>query len=148
MKPNILHWGIVYDRYTPAVEGQIVRDLILVINKARGEYSDVIVVCESDEPRRAVEALGVDLDNTVELAKYWVQYKTGERWPTVPGNASAIVQRDLYQKPAKVRMDPSGRDKGFFLPEQGKPNNNYLTLNRPAPNGYAPVDPILVSLWT
>lgn len=148
MKPRILFWGIVFDRWTPAVEGRLTQDLIRLQNLARHKYSDVVVVCDSEEPARVCESLGLAIDTDPGLASVWTQYKTGPKWPEIPVPASTVMQRDLYTPVKKQSMDPSGRDTGYFLPEQGRPNQNYLTLTRPAPNGYAPVDPVLVSLWT
>jgi hypothetical protein len=60
MKPKILFMGVQFDRYTPAVEGQITRDCILLLSSARHKYQDMVVVCLTEEPKRAVD--GQELD--------------------------------------------------------------------------------------
>lgn len=118
MKPKILFMGVQFDRYTPAVEGQITRDCILLLSNARHKYQDMVVVCLTEEPKRAVEALGLTLDTDVSMAKNWIVYKTGEGWPDVPDGTRTVVQRDLYaptKRPDMQVLEP-GQDTGYYLP--------------------------------
>lgn len=117
---NVFFIGIIYDRYTPAVEGQLTRDLIKMSLDARHKYRDMVVVTQTDEPDRAIQALGLTTSRNFHEAEHYIVYKTMPEWPAVPSNARVSVQRDLYQKPKKGTLTVLDNDQnnGYYLPPE------------------------------
>ena len=150
MKPRYI--GVLLDNYTPQVEGQLTRDVIALLQLAskRNADEEIVIVCESDRPDRLLEALGTRRVPTIQLARTWLVYRTKEEWPEVPDFALTVIQRDLYVrvKRSTLRVNSEQESEGYYLPPQGRPRPDKLNMLRPAPNGYSPVDPALIMLWS
>lgn len=149
MNPRYI--GIVFDKYTPQVEGQITRDVIALTNLARDRHSDeeIVIVCDSDKADRLLDALGVRRIPTLQLAPTWLVYRTNEMWPEVPDDAKTVIKRDLFVKVKRgnLRVNNENEGNGYYLPPQGRPRPDKINMIRPAPNGYTPTDPALIILW-
>jgi len=149
-KPKVRHMGVLYDEYTPAVEGQLLRDCLVLQEVARHKYNEIVIVCADQGPDRMLAALGLTRLSDPSLAKDWICYKTKIDWPEEPENTRTLIQRDLYQ-PVQDRnmvvMDDQ-RNNGYYLPPQGRLSPDTLSLLRPAPNGYVPVSPFLIAIWS
>lgn len=150
MKPRYI--GVVFNEYTPQVEGQLTRDVIALTNLANKRNSDeeIVIVCDSDRADRLLEALQVRRIPTLQLAPTWLAYRTKEDWPEVPDEAKTVIKRDLYVKVRhnNLRVNNEAEGTGYYLPPQGRPRLNKMNMLRPAPNGYAPVSPELIMLWS
>ena len=138
--------GVVFDTYTPQVEGQLTRDVIAFQNSPVMRDRELVIVCASDQPDRLLQALKVRRSPVLTLASVYIKYKTEELWPEVPEHVTTEIERDLYQAVARPNLDPTPRP-GYFMPPQGRPAPDSIGLKRPAPNGYAPIDPGVVLLW-
>ena len=149
-KPKIRYMGMFWDEYTPAVEGQMLRDCIVMLDLARHKYNEVVIVCERDEPDRMLAGLGMTRSPRTELARDWICYKVGPDWPSEPENTRLLVQRDLYQpkQADNLMVLDDQHTNGYYLPPQGRLAPDSISLLRPAPNGYVPTDPALIMLWT
>jgi hypothetical protein len=149
-KPRIKYFGILFDDYTPAVEGQLCRDCIKMIDLARHRANELVIVCADERPDRMLAALGLTRLPDHERARDWITYRTREEWPEDPENARVLIQRDLYMslKDRNMTVLDEQHTNGYYLPPQGRLSPDTLSLLRPAPNGYIPTDPALLMLWT
>jgi hypothetical protein len=149
-KPKVAYMGVVYDQYTPAVEGQLLRDCLVLQSVARNKYNEIVIICEDDSPDRMLAALGITRQGDPNLAKDWIMYRTREDWPEEPENTRTLIQRDLYQPIADSNMVvmEDGHNNGFYLPPQGRLSPDTLSLLRPAPNGYIPIPSALILMWS
>jgi hypothetical protein len=151
-KKGIKFFGILYDEYTPAVEGQLLRDCLILMNVARNKFRDLIIVCEDSNPDRLLNALGIVREADMSRTKDWISYRTKETWPQEPEGARNIIQRDLYtpEKGANMMVLDEMHSNGYYLPPQGRLSPDTISLLRPSPNGYAymPVEPMYLMMWT
>lgn len=144
---NIRYLGFVCNNYTPQVEGQLTRDIIRVLDMPEMRNVDLCMVSTEERCDRALDALGVRRSSVLGLTRTFIKYRTAEEWPQTPEHCEIEIERDLYQPIADLnKLDPKMRP-GYYLPPQGRLAPNSVTLKRPAPNGYTPVDPALVILW-
>jgi hypothetical protein len=144
------YFGVIFDDYTPAVEGQMLRDCLALQRTAQNKNAELVIVCESDKPDRLLQALGIRRVPTPSLTKAWVMYKTKEMWMPEPEDANVVVPRDLYQpiKKNKLRVLDDDHTNGYYLPPQGRLSPDTVSLLRPSPNGYTFVEPLLVLNWS
>lgn len=150
-QPKRKYFGAIFDEYTPQVEGQLLRDCIVLMEVARKQrYDEVVLVCESDKPDQMLSALGMRRVVISTLANEWLIYRTKEDWPVAPEHATFEVQRDLYvaKKDVKLTVLDEAQSDGYYLPPQGRLCPDSISLTRPAPNGYIPADPALILIWT
>lgn len=116
-KSQIKFFGVLYDEYTPAVENQMLRDCLILINVARHKYSNLMIVCPDSAPDRMLAALGLEREPDPTRTNDWISYRTREKWPQTPPGARNIVQRDLYMpKPKGPIMEVVENDNGYYLP--------------------------------
>jgi hypothetical protein len=148
-KPRVVYMGVQYTKYTPAVEGQMLRDCLRMMAHARHRYSEVVIVGLDSQPERMLSGLGLTLLQKPELAKDWIAYRTEEDWPEEQPNTRTLIQRDLFVPTAdpKMMVMDDLKNKGYYLPPQGRLSPDTISLLRPAPNGYVPVDPSLLMIW-
>lgn len=149
--PKRKYFGALFDEYTPQVEAQLLRDCIMLMDVARKErYDEVVLVCQSDKPDQLLEAIGMRRVMIPTLTTEWLVYRTNADWPVAPEGTTLEVQRDLYVATKNVQMiaPDEAHDNGYYLPEQGRPCPDTISLDRPAPNGYIPVDPALTLIWS
>jgi len=143
-KPEtIKYFGIIYDRYTPQVEGQILRDCLMLQEVARKtSYDQVTIVCTSDDFDHLLDVLGMERTSDTTKTREWLVYKTGEQWPQPPGDVETVVERDMEQKRKAPNMQVLDglHNNGYYLPPQGRLSPDTISLLRPAPNGYAPIN--------
>lgn len=142
--------GLIWDEYTPQVEGQLTRDLLALLDTARGLVDEVVVVVDDHRCTRLLDGLGIRSVPTQKLAKMWIVYKTKQEWPEAPDWVDEVVERDLYQavKPGNMRVPDDSANNGFYLPPQGRLSPDTISLDRPAPNGYVPTDSAALLIWT
>lgn len=134
--------GLVWDAYTPAVEGQVTRDLIALQNVPG---SEVIVIC-GDEADRVLKALRIKRGAAKALAGLWITYRTGQDQVFAPEHAETVIDRDLYVAVKETELDDSPHA-GYYMKPQGRIVPPQLNLNRPPPSHTGPTDPIIQYLW-
>ena len=81
----------------------------------------------------------------------WIVYKTEEQWPVEPEWATTVVQRDMWVKPKDpliLREVDGDEANGYYLPPQGRLSPDTISLERPAPNGYIPLDYAAIMVWS
>jgi hypothetical protein len=141
--------GVIWDEYTPQIESQILRDC-MAMQHITDRDEELVLVTQSDRPDNVLSALGMRSVPTLKLATTWIVYKVGEQWPKTPEWAKTEIQRDLYQpkKDLKLLQVDEEEANGYYLPPQGRLSPDTLSLERPAPNGYIPVDPSLIAIWS
>lgn len=147
---NRQYVGILFDAYTPAVEGQLLRDLMACCSTlSRGE--ELIVVSESQKADTLLKTLGIRRLPIPQKARVWLLYKVGDQFPLAPDWCSSEVQRDLQIREKDpnflLQVDPD-QGNGYYLPPQGRLSPDTLSLERPAPNGYIPTDPVAFQVWS
>lgn len=146
---GVKFFGVLYDNYTPAVESQMLRDCLIMMNVARHKYRNLIIVCPDPSPDRMLAALGLERESDPSRTQDWISYRTEEDWPQTPPGARNVIQRDLYlPKPNGPTMQVVDNDNGYYLPPQGRLSPDTISLLRPAPNGYAYAPPEMLMLWT
>jgi hypothetical protein len=136
-KPKTFYMGILFSKYTPAVEGQLLRDCLLMMEIARNRYNELVICCADDGPERMLSALGLHLSPHTDLPKDWIVYRTEEEWPREPEGTRSLIQRNLYQKKKDGNMLvlDDRHNNGYYLPPQGRLSPDTISLLRPAPNG-------------
>lgn len=147
--PEIKYVGVLFDEYTPAVEAQILRDCLALLDVGRTKVNEVVICCNNDRIGAVLSGLGMRHIPTLELAKLWLVYKTGEYFPQAPDWSEETIERDLWIKPSKNKLQVLDdlHTNGFYLPPQGRLCPDSISLERPAPNGYVPVDNALFLIW-
>ena len=135
--------GLFYDAYSPDLQVQILRDLVLLDLEFDGAftvYDDKGLV-----PKEVFDSLNIRKDGSPpELA---VRYKVGEAWPKVPRGVE-VVDRDLTPKQSESNIDPNVKP-GYYLREQGRTGSSLTEryLSRSAPRGKGVVDNLVLLLW-
>jgi hypothetical protein len=144
------YFGVIFDAYTPAVESQMLRDVMSLQRVAQNCKRELVVVCESDKPDRMLSAIGCRRVPTTQLTKSWIMYKTKQDWLAEPEDSEVVIPRDLYVpvKRGKLRVLDESHSNGYYLPPQGRLSPDTISLLRPAPNGYVMCDPWLVLNWS
>ena len=141
--------GLLFEDYTPSVEGQILRDC-LALQQALAPNEELVLVCESNKPDAVLNSLGLRRVPTVQIASIWIIYRTKEQWLAPPENCTTEIKRDLYVqiKNSKILREVDEQEStGYYLPPQGRLSPDTLSLERPAPNGYIPIDPSIFMIW-
>jgi len=146
---RIKYAGVVFDKYTPAIEGQLLRDCLALQAVGRNAVDEIVVCCDSDLIDPLLSGLGMRRVPTLQLARLWLVYRSGNKYPDVPEWSEETILRDLYVAVAHKNLTvPSDSiNTGYYLPPQGRINMSIDTIRRPAPNGYIPVDPALALIW-
>lgn len=144
------YYGLKWDTYSPAVEGQILRDCMALQAVASHKYDELVIVCDSDKADPVLKSIGLRRTNLPQRAKSWILYKTGEEYPEEPEWCNTVTHRDLWQEPKASNLQVNDDDEanGYYLPPQGRLAPDTISLLRPAPNGYVPTDPALIMIWT
>ena len=133
--------GLIWDFYTPAVEGQMTRDLIALQSETK-----VRAVCKDSAPERLLNALNISMGGKPENTKLWILYQTQAEQLRPPANAKEVIVRNLHMERATGNLDSTERS-GPPLKEQGRIVAPTLTLNKPMPNHSGPTDPMVILLW-
>ncbi len=117
-KPRIKYFGVVFDDYTPAVEGQMLRDCLAMQHVARHSHNELVIVSARPEPERMLAALGLTLLGQHPHCRDWISYRTGEEWPQEPQDARNLILRDLYVpiKGDTMQVLNDGQNNGYYLP--------------------------------
>jgi hypothetical protein len=139
---GVKFFGVIYDEYTPAVEGQMLRDCLIMMNVARHKYRNLIVVCPDPAPERMLNGLGLDRESDPSRTQDWISYRTQEDWPR------NIIQRDLYvPKPSgpQMQVNEDGNN-GYYLPPQGRLSPDTISLLRPAPKQFLTMGRVMATL--
>lgn len=140
------YFGLCWDKYTPAVEGQIARDMIALSSNKRPEVNLIACVIEPDA-NQLLASMNIKYIPNMVAAKLWILYKaTFDNDVDAPEHATTVIVRELAVKDAKGSLS-TDEFNGFYLPEQGRWGPDSISMHRPAPNGYAPPDPQLIMLW-
>ncbi len=138
------HVGLKWDTYTPAVEAQIVRDMMAL----QGQHANIAAVIDDPSPSKMLQALGVKpVLNIHALATLWVVYRTKDEPFEVPEHAEQVIERDLFSPEPKGMLN-EGPHFGYYLKEQGRQGNGQLPTNRSAPTSVGQTDPAIVYLWS
>lgn len=139
--------GLMWDHFTPQVEGQIIRDVIAIQNQP--STRELSVYYEGNEPKleSALQTLGVNRAPSKELATLWVLYQTGPDLLVAPDHAREVVTRDLQVRLKSPNLN-TDEHSGFYLAPQGRNISPTLDLNRPMPAWYPGGPPAnIVWLW-
>ncbi len=138
--------GLWWDVFTPAVEGQITRDVIAL--QAQGSVqADLMIVCRDNSADRLLDALGVKRGVTHALATLWITYRTGQEHVEAPEHAATVIERDLHVEDASTQLDPTPAP-GYYLKPQGRIKGPSSILQRPMPIHNGQTDPMVVLLWS
>jgi len=115
---TIKYYGILFDDYTPPVEGQILRDCLALQNIAGHSVDELVIVCESEAPDSLLKALGLRRVGDPSLTDDWIVYRTQEEWPEPPDNATTVTQRDLWVQLGKENLTVMDEQhtNGYYLP--------------------------------
>lgn len=130
MSPYYL--GIVYDKYTPAVAGQIARDLIALDSYAHNV--EIVVVSDKDDADPILRSLGISRVPELNMARLFRVYVVDEM-PDVPAHCEDEIVHDFRDTPQPAYLNPDHEDQGYSLPEDGRPIPEGLGLNKPSPSG-------------
>lgn len=139
--------GLVWDHFTPQVEGQVIRDLIAIQAQPACRELAVYYDGTNAELDATLRTMGIQHTDMAVLATLWVLYQTGQEPLVAPEHAKEIVTRDLQVKMQGPNLD-TGAHSGFYLAPQGRNISPTLDLNRPMPGWYPGGPPAnIVWLW-
>lgn len=146
---KIQYVGVAFTMYTSQMESQLFRDILRLLDVARNTVDELVVASDSTKMDRLLDGLGVRRVPTIQLAKLWISYRTEEDWPEEPEWATYVVERDLYVpiKDGAMTILDEAHSNGFYLPPQGRLCPDTISLERPAPNGYIPIDTSIFLIW-
>lgn len=137
--------GLLWDTFTPAVEGQITRDII-ALQSMGPRLPQLMAICNDDSANRVLSALGVKRSNAQALATLWITYRTKEDLVEAPEHATTVIERDLYVPKEAGNLDTNAHQ-GYYLKPQGRIKPESYNLNRPMPSHSGQTDPMIVLLW-
>lgn len=137
--------GLKWDKYTPAVEGQITRDLI-ALQASGAKAHELLVVCPDDSANRLLAALGIKQGVAQALATLWITYRTEEEFVEAPEHATQVIERDLYVERVGGKIDPREHP-GYYMKPQGRVIAPSL-INRMMPTHNGATDPMVILLWS
>jgi len=136
------HIGVCFDKWTPAVEAALFRDLVGLQDK-----TELIVICDSAEPDRMLAGLGITRLSLHSLANVWILYQV-EQPVAAPRHDVQTITRNFIveKKESRMRLEPRSP---VTLPEQGR-ENHYRPFSQPPPanTGGIPLDPRVALLFT
>lgn len=139
------HFGIVWDAYTPPVEAQLTRDLIVIKNKLASS-TELVCCCESSLADRVLNSFGIIRMPPLTLATTWILYSvTPDTFIEAPEWATTVVKRDLEVTFTK----PNIRDvelPGYYLAPGDRPAPP-RNLQMPSINNTGNSDPSLFLIW-
>lgn len=139
--------GLKWDRYTPAVEGQILRD-IMALQAASGNRPLELHVASKPEAYRAITGVGAVPNAVEELATIWIIYRTTKApFKEAPEGIEEdnIILRDMYAPTVNFGISTEV-DRGYYLKPEGRTISNQMNnLIMPAPGGVT--NPMLIMLW-
>ena len=140
--------GLMWDHFTPQVEGQVIRDVLAI--QAQPSTRELTVYYDGTEPQLdgLLQTMGVRRAPTKELATLWVLYQTGPDPLDPPDNAKEVVVRDMQVRLTAPNLN-TDEHSGFYLAPQGRNISPTLDLNRPMPGWYPGGPPAsIVWLWS
>lgn len=137
--------GIVFDNYTPQVESQMTKDFIAI----KYAYNNQVIACCADVSvvSTALQALQIQVIPNMDLPTQCLVYKTTQEWPEVPDNCTDKIERDLYVSVKDSKLVSNPNDKGYYLPQWGRPYVSDIHRMNYRPNGFGPPDPAIKLLW-
>lgn len=150
---------LLYDKYTPQVEAQILKDFIALTTCVAGQDDQYVVISDRIDSEKVLSSLGVQLitfetasESDLKSVSIILRYKVGDFYPEVPDvlyeKATFVtVDRDLkvrtVNQPIDVDVKPNPT-----LKEQGRPYVSPIDrLRSVRPNGPIFPDPAVVFLW-
>jgi len=140
--------GLMWDYFTPQVEGQVIRDLIAIQNQPA--CRELAVYYEGSEPQleTVLRTMGIVRSDVAALATLWVLYQTGTEPLVEPDHAKEVVVRDLQIRLKDPNVLDTDQHSGFYLAPQGRNISPTLDLNRPMPGWYPGGPPAnIVWMW-
>jgi hypothetical protein len=137
--------GIRYDAYTPAVESQLMRDILAL--QGANLRCRIEVLVENEVQNALLTRLGVyPIFEPVEKANIWIAYQTMAEPVKLPECASqesrTTFVRKLYQEYADGSIDLS-KHSGYYLKPNDRPAPPSM-LRRAAPSSVGMTDPYIV----
>lgn len=140
----IYTFGVLWSSYTPAVEGQLIRDVMALQSTYK---CDIGVIVPDQTPIALLKGLGVTpILGPQSLASLWVIYQTTATKLEAPEHATNVIDRNLYQAPAEGTLD-TGTHTGYYLAPQGRAGNTSTIMNKPAPTSVGLPDPYIMQRW-
>ena len=139
-----LHFGVLYLAYTPAVEAQLVRDIIAMQSSMN---QDLVCCCAKDDADRVLQSFNIRRLPADTIAKLWIVYKTNiDDAISTPEFAETTITRDLFLTSSSNSLQIRDNDSGYFLPEPGRaaPARNFVMPTQNTPT----TDPAVLFLWT
>lgn len=150
---------LLYDKYTPQVEAQILKDFIALTTCVAGQDDQYVVISDRIDSEKVLSSLGVQLitfetasESDLKSVSIILRYKVGDFYTEVPDvlyeKATFVtVDRDLkvrtVNQPIDVDVTPNPT-----LKEQGRPYVSPIDrLRSVRPNGPIFPDPAVVFLW-
>ena len=141
--------GVLWDRYTPAVEARAFNHLMSlaeVYRTAPGGTPGLVVVSESGGVDRVCKKLGLPLTNNLEQANTWLVYEVGSK-PELPDSCTDPI--NFIIEPTETADDPNQLEVGnphypsLFLKQDTMvvPPGRSMTLNQKRPPHNARPDP-------
>ena len=150
---------LLYDKYTPQVEAQILKDFIALTTSVAGQDDQYVVISDRIDAEKVLSSLGVQLitfetasESDIKSVSIVLRYKVGDYFTDIPDvvyeNAKyEIVDRDLKVRTVNQPMDLDVKPNPT-LKEQGRPYVSPIDrLRSVRPNGPIFPDPAVIFLW-
>lgn len=150
---------LLYDKYTPQVEAQILKDFIALTSDIAGKDDQFVVISDRIDSEKVLSSLGVRLctfetadETALRSVSIVLRYKAESYYPEIPGVLSekaefAIVDRDMQMRSSNqvIELDEKPNP---TLKEQGRPYVSPIDrLRSVRPNGPIFPDPAVIFLW-
>ena len=143
-----IYWlGLIWDTYTPAVEGQIIRDILAL--QASSPKTEIAVVVPNGSANQLLNSMGIRHCLANSLATLWIVYKTKpDSDIEAPEHVDRTIERNLYVETKECLIDGDPHP-GYYLKPQGRMAPPSMPLNRPPPtNSRGVINPTIIMLWS
>ncbi len=140
--------GLMWDAFTPQVQGQMTKDLIALKDQPQANDLNVFYAPRRPEIDAVIKSIGATPIDFDSLPTLWITYQTGPNELEPPENAKEVVHRDMQVKFGRTDyLDPNAKN-GHYLAPQGRNIHPTIDLNRPMPGWYpGGPTPSIVLLW-
>ncbi len=148
--------GVVWDNYTPAVEAQLLKDILALQAEAtKWPGTELQIACRSSAVDRLLAVLHVIRSSDLSDVNIWRTYQTGADRVHLPEDVTASYEQVsecvLYvpPKPNRNNLQVIKDDPGYAL-KQGGRDYGYNPFDKPPPSSdqmYSR-DPLVNYVWT
>lgn len=153
----IMNVGLVWDEYSPSVEGQLTRDLIALQNASSVHGVEIQVVSSHHNADRLLRSLGINRlselvggEGELESPDLYLIYQVRDKPVSAPFHSTRTIRRVLYRGTSHSnKLLEDHRWNGMPLKEQDRGFYNSQFRRAPPPNNqWSTLDPLVTMVWS